>query len=296
MWSLHRWVWQVESPLFIGMPPASALNRCRLYVPARAMWAAVTAERARREAIHFPAYADLGERLRENARFTYLYPAEQVQGEWRAWLPHFEFGAGLAWRREGEQPADRIADRKFRRRLLDARPGTAIDPDSDSAEDKSLRETECVLPYWRQGSSRASSPVAFAGYVLLKQGIQDLNDIAVLFLGGDTRYGLGQMRRVEWSAASDLFGLQVDLQQSIPFARGSRLFAHARQHDGEPEIIGAQECLAGWDLTISDRFTPLCEKPLWMPGSRIRDTKGVRDWQICEDGFWRHKRAAASIQ
>ncbi|GIW70798.1 MAG: hypothetical protein KatS3mg102_0340 [Planctomycetota bacterium] len=46
-WSLFRWTWQLESPLYVGMPPAGSLNRCRLYVPARALWGAVTAEIAR---------------------------------------------------------------------------------------------------------------------------------------------------------------------------------------------------------------------------------------------------------
>lgn len=77
-WSLHRWVWQLEAPLYVGMPPAGTLNRCRLYVPARAIWAAITADLARNGRNGFPKYAELGKQLREQARFTYLFPAEHL--------------------------------------------------------------------------------------------------------------------------------------------------------------------------------------------------------------------------
>ena len=49
-WSLQRWTWLLESPLFVGTTPAGSLNRCRLYVPARALWGAMTAELSRRQA------------------------------------------------------------------------------------------------------------------------------------------------------------------------------------------------------------------------------------------------------
>lgn len=48
-WALHYWSWQLDGPLYVGAPPAGSLNRARLYVPARALWGAVTAELARLE-------------------------------------------------------------------------------------------------------------------------------------------------------------------------------------------------------------------------------------------------------
>jgi len=49
-WTLYRWVWRLEAPLFLGMPPSGSLNRCRLYVPACNLWGALTAELAQRRA------------------------------------------------------------------------------------------------------------------------------------------------------------------------------------------------------------------------------------------------------
>jgi hypothetical protein len=283
-WTLFRWTWRLESPLFVGAPPAGSLNRCRLYVPSRALWGALTAELARRRKNGFPNYQNEGTILRENTRFTYLFPAEWDGKRWRAWLPQYELRSGLVWRREDPQDGERdLADRQMRLRLVDARPGTAIDPDSDSAEEGSLRETECVLPLWRNNGS----PVAFAGYVFLKNDVAELRDITVLFLGGDTRYGLGRLRSVgDWTSASDVFGAQVNLNQGAPSVRSNRLLAHTHQDAGGAEIIGSQESLAGWDRTKAVSFQSLSETPLWTPGSRIRDDGQAKDWEISEDGTW----------
>jgi len=168
-WTLYRWTWRLEAPLFVGAPPAGSLNRCRLYVPSRALWGGLTAERARRRGNSFPRYETEGTTLHENARFTYLFPAECDGKHWRAWLPRYEALDGLVWRREDRQDIEerQLTDRQMRRRLLDTRPSTAIDPDSDSAEEGSLRETECVLPRWRD----IESPVAFVGYVFPEAGV-----------------------------------------------------------------------------------------------------------------------------
>ncbi len=281
-WTLYRWTWRLESPLFVGAPPAGSLNRCRLYVPARALWGALTAELARRRKNGFPNYETEGTALHENARFTYLFPAECDGKHWRAWLPRYEENDGLVWRRE-DRPNGKhdLTNRQLRLRLLDARPGTAIDPDSDSAEEGSLRETECVLPQWRSNAS----PVAFVGYVFLKQHLPELRELGALLLGGDTRYGLGRLRRVDMTRASQVFGAGVSLNQDAPVVQSGHLLAHARPNDHVPEIVGGQELLAGWDRTKADPFRKVSETPLWTPGSRVR-VGCAAAWQIEGDGIW----------
>lgn len=283
-WTLYRWTWRLESPLFVGAPPAGSLNRCRLYVPSRALWGALTAELARRRENGFPSYKTEGATLHENARFSYLFPAECDGKHWRAWLPRYEERDGLVWRREDRPDSKHdITNRQMRLRLLDARPGTAIDPDSDSAEEGSLRETECVLPRWRD----IESPVAFVGYVFFKEGFSDLRDVKVIFVGGDTRYGLGRLRRVgELASSSDLFGAQVLLDQDAPMIQTSHLLAHTHLSDQAPKIVGSQEVLAGWDRTKADAFRRTAETPLWTPGSQVCNGD-VRKWKISRDGVWK---------
>jgi len=287
-WTLYRWTWRLESSLFVGALPAGSLNRCRLYVPSRTLWGGLTAELARRGASDFPDYGKKGRMLLENARLTYLFPAEGDGEAWRAWLPRYEKRDGLVWRREDRQGSEehQLTDRQIRRRLLGARPATAIDPDSDSAEEGSLRETECVLPHWRDSGSR----VAFVGYGFLKQDWREVYDITTLFLGGDTRYGLGRLQRVEWKSASDVFGAQVDLRKEPPTVRTDRLLAHTRADGCTQEITGTRELLAGWDRTKVDPFSALSETALWTPGSRTRGSARTQEWSIGDNGVWESAR------
>jgi hypothetical protein len=281
-WSLYRWVWRLEAPLFVGAPPARALNRCRPYVLSRAIWGALTSELAQTGTNGSSGYRERGEMLREGARFTYLYPASRVRETWYAWLPEYVPDRGLVWRRE-DQPTTAntaVRDRQFRRRLIDARPGTAIDADSDIAAEATLRETECVMTHWRPGSPAGHDRVAFAGYVFLK-GVRaaDLEAVTTLFVGGDTRYGLGRMRRIEFEEAGTVFGSRPDLDGGDAIVIGPLLLGHGISGR---QLHGAKEALTGWDRTAADPLMSLAT-PRWVPGSRFYED--VR-WRIDQEGTW----------
>jgi hypothetical protein len=284
-WSLHRWVWLLEAPLSVGVPPAGALNRCRPYVLSRGIWGALTSELAQAGAHGFPDYRERGRLLREGARFTYLYPAASVGGSWRAWLPEYLAGRGLVWRREDQQPTSpdtALPDRRFRRRLIEARPGTAIDPDCDTAAEATLRETECMMTRWRPGSPGERDRVALAGYVFLDDiPAAELDAATTLFVGGDTRYGLGRMRRIALAEADTVFGARAVLDGRNPRVIGRRLLAHGISGR---QLQGAKEALTAWDRTAADPFTSL-GVPRWAPGSRSLEEDVA--WQIDPEGTWR---------
>lgn len=290
-WSLFRWVWQLEGSLHVGMPPAGSLNRTRLYVPARAVWGALTAELSRREAQSNkePPYQSVGESLQKDYRFTYLYPAEQVEKNWRAWLPTYREGLGLAWARE-DQPDVVVGDRRFRRRLLSTRPGTSIDASTDAAEDGSLRETECMETRWRDDGGRDAGPAAMVGYVFIRTAKANdkypserrrLNDVDTLFVGGDTRYGLGRLRRVAFDLVkqSRAFGGAVTLDADVPQVELSTAWAHAH---AQTSLSGALELLGGWDRGSLRNLDQAA--PLWQPGSC---SANLLRWSIEADGLWK---------
>jgi hypothetical protein len=284
-WELYRWTWRVVSPLFIGTTPSGALNRCRVYVPARPLWGAITAELARLEGDKEPQYRQVGDALREHAGFSYLFPAERGGDDWPAWLPEYREGAGLVWAREGCEAV--LADRNIRRQLLGTRPATAVDPDSDSALDGSLRETECVQTSWRRGEGTTSDPVAMVGYVFVRREsdlAQRLPALDRIFLGGDTRYGLGRLDRVAMTRAPTLFGATVDLGQANPHVVASRVLAHVLFHEELP-MCGEQEALGGWDMTGHQQDRRI-SGPAWTPGSRPLDGRS-RTWAIVESGMAR---------
>lgn len=288
-WSLYRWTWLLESPLCIGITPAGSLNRCRLYIPSRTLWAALTAELARYRhpgtAEQLTEYQQVGEELKQNFRFTYLYPAEKAQGTWKAWLPRYESGKGLVWRCEDDLAGNHaLPNRGFRLRLLHTRASSAIDPLTDAAAEGSLRETECVQTRWRDEEGRDAGPVAFAGYLMANDsnGIKRLEPIQSLFIGGDTRYGLGRLKLVgSPQPDSKIFGQQVRLDGQDPVIYGPCLLAHTFARGN---ICGAMEALAGWN---AGNWTALGAEgdPLWAPGSMVAG-QGDRAYRMNEVGIW----------
>lgn len=290
-WSLFRWVWQLEGSLHVGMPPAGSLNRARLYVPARALWGALTAELSRREAQNGkePQYQTVGESLQKDYRFTYLYPAEQDGKAWHAWLPTYQEGLGLAWARQ-DHADGLVGDRQFRRRLLSTRPGTSIDASTDSAEDGSLRETECVETRWRDARGRDAGPVAMVGYVFIRTAKANdkypverrrFDGVDAIFVGGDTRYGLGRLRRIAFDLVKqgEAFGGAVTLDADLPQIEALATWAHAH---AEASLSGALELIGGWDRGSIRSLDQAA--PLWQPGSR---STTLHRWSIEADGLWR---------
>ena len=287
-WSLFRWVWRLEAPLFVGMSPAGALNRCRPYVPARALWGAVTAEIARlKSGESFPDYKGVGDEVKRSCRFTYLFPAEKQDGRFLAWLPKFEKEKGLRWCLQ--DCGKSWSDRDFRRRLLDSRPGTAIVPESDSALEGSLRHTECISPWWRDSNSQGetAAPVLLLGYVFWQDSDRhrQLQDIETLFIGGDTRYGLGKIRRIDMSSSDDnVFGKPVRPDREHPEIGSDIVLGHAPEDGGTEEMRGAKELLGGWDRNSPWKGG----KRAWAPGScdtNHTDEKPVY-WSIDREGYW----------
>jgi hypothetical protein len=271
------------------MPPAGSLNRTRLYVPARALLGALTAELSRWEAQNGkPQYQTVGESLQQDYRFTYLYPAERVEGMWCAWLPTYRDVLGLAWARE-DQAERAVGDRQFRRRLLSTRPGTSIDASTDAADDGSLRETECVEAHWRDERGDDAGSVALVGYVFVRTakdndkyavGRRRLDGVDTLFVGGDTRYGLGRLRRaLSCTEQEKAFGVPVILDADYPQIEAPAVWAHS--HAG-PLLSGALELLGGWDR--GEIRSLESASPMWQPGSRSLES--IR-WTIEADGTWR---------
>jgi len=285
-WKASRWVWRLEAPLHVGMPPSGALNRCRLYVPARPLWGAVTAALARAADGGFPDYEEWGRCIRENLRFSYLYPAELAADRVEVWLPRYDERHGLCWDNDKSRP---IPDRKFRSWLLHTRPGTAIEPKTDSALDGSLRETECLLPYWRRPGDTLRA-THLAGYIFGKDErlLQNALDLQTLFLGGDTRYGLGRASQVMRcrEEARQIFGCAVCLDDDEPSVESRTVWAHARVTDAQLPMSGAQELPGGWNFDALLEGTCLS----WVPGSSTDAGAAGPDasrWSLLANGLWK---------
>lgn len=290
IWTLHRWVWRLEAPLFVGMPPAGTLNRCRLYLPSRALYGALAAEIARsRCGESFPDYGKIGWELALNCRFTYLYPAEKSGDEFLAWMPKYEKAKGLRWYFQDDKK--NWSDRDFRRRLLNSRSGTAISPETDSVYEGTLREMECINPWWCDPSNLQAepNPVFLLGYVFLRNNgfRRQLSNIDRLFVGGDTRYGLGKVCLEQWddlTADSLIFGKPANLCNEHPGIRSNFVWGHVPtgNHASINEMRGTKELLGGWEIA-----NPWKGCLTWAPGSYL---EGQALWAIDNYGYWMYQR------
>jgi hypothetical protein len=281
-WKVYKWVWQLKAPMYIGAPPAGSLNRCRIYISARTLWGAVTAEMARSDNFYdFPDYDKAGKSIKFNCRFTYLYPAEKFGNNYELWLPKYEREKGLRWHCE---KGNELSDSEFRHRLLTLRPGTAIDSETYSASEGSLRETECINPWWRgmSGSIGELAPVFMIGYVFTEnmEIKKKLDNTDSLFVGGDTRYGLGKITRLGGLEDSEsVFKKQVILNGNNPQIKSETAWGHVK-YSGAAELFGSKELLGGWNMRKL-QSGKLC----WVPGSSA-DSSDC-NWLIDECGYWK---------
>ncbi|MEM3674741.1 MAG: hypothetical protein QXG08_04630 [Candidatus Methanomethyliaceae archaeon] len=131
-------------------------------------------------------------------------------------------------------------------------------------------------------------PVALVGYIFCKdQGLLfELKQIDVLWVGGDTRYGLGKLKRVACQEDNRFFDEEVDLHGNEPVVKTRRVLAHTDPGAGDAPLVGAMECLAGWDMLTGDQKI---HGLMWAPGSVSSVSDGRQDFVILEEGQWRKR-------
>jgi hypothetical protein len=300
-WSVYYWVWRLEEPVYIGMSPAKSLSRCRPYLPARTMHGAVTAELARLsfdenpKLLSEPDYGKFGWEIGISCRFTYLYPAKKTEDHFVPWLPKYVMHptspelrrSGLCWFLDAVPDDPPQSDRDFRRCLMDALASTAVASEHDSALDGSLHETEYINTKWRRCDKKeGSSQVYFVGYVFLKNNafLQKIQSVETLWIGGDSRYGLGKIQRVVWEPQdnSRVFGASVYLDDACaPVLKTNHVLAHAYS---DLPLWGMKELVGGWNIK-KPWIHQGQELPAWSPGSLT--CKEEQCWMIDTYGIWR---------
>jgi hypothetical protein len=125
------------------------------------------------------------------------------------------------------------------------------------------------------------------GYIWVGERASLLDRIAAittLFVGGDTRYGLGRLNRASTDPATAVFGATAELDRDEPRIVTCRLLAHALP-SREVTICGDQEAVGGWDMT-GQQVDRQISGPVWTPGSRFQDGKG-RAWTLLDTGMLR---------
>ena len=283
-WQMYTATYELRSPLHIGYHKVGNLQRTRTYIPARNLWGAVTEALTRRGFYTTGApqgdYQKIGEWVKAHCAFGYWFIWENDA----PLCPHYE-GNCLKY--------GPLTATELERRYLDAHVTTALDAATNSAQAGSLHEVEFIMPYNREGVRTQVS-----GWVFLEETAWPLLGteskwrafLETLRVGGERRYGFGQLRltELELKAKSNLEKLEWMLDAGRPCIEvlpGCPLLAHTLITGVEAR--GDIEPLVGRETHNSHTFGRVLtsSRVCWTPGSVLTSPARL---EIHQDGYWRH--------
>ena len=261
-WQCYQLVFRLLSPLRVGKREVGNLLETRPYVPGKVLWGALTARITRNQSMgHQPnAYQNIGNILRENMRFGYLWTSLDPPNPFYRW----------------EDPEE------FDYQLLGSYVSTALNYQHFSAEDGSLHEAEFIAPRTKSGAQ-----VYLVGELWVRSGFENHSwqeAISQIQLGGERKYGWGRVSLVD--------GLQPKQEPAIAdpdnFSWSGPIPAHLRiPDDPNPDMLGEIEPLLGWETQPDGRKRMSAESIIaFSPGTiatpdlplRVSDTYGI--WEL----------------
>ncbi len=207
-WKAYKLIYEAKSPVHIGWSTLGYVNRTRSYIPGKNMWAVFTANLTR--AIGSPGTSDyhvIGAELGKQVIPSYFYPSlKEPDGTYISYLPVFT-DEGLQYTSTpiNYRASDSMPEENFQQAFISSYGQTAILPDTDTAEDASLHESEFIVPkVLFYGEQR---DVYFVGYVFLREDLTlkgcragwDSEKICLkhyvseIHIGGDRKYGWGHL-------------------------------------------------------------------------------------------------------
>ena len=298
-WKAYRLVYQAKSPIHIGWHTLGYIKLTRYYIPGKTMWGAMTANLTRTYGPkNIETYKVVGSLLKTDVRIGYFYTAINLNNTLNLLMPRYTKD-GLIY---GDINTDNYFKDEFERAFVSSFGQTAILPESNTAEDESLHESEYISPGINKGGKYKT--VFFVGYVFIKEGaslsgqsigwadskINVEPAIRELFVGGDMKYGWGRLKLQnnpeDEGCQKKIFGYEFmsscKSSPCIEIPKGSPVPAHLNVESGL-KIKGDIEPLVGREWRISEnnckeskngagqRITEaeIC----WMPGSVIEEEK-----------------------
>lgn len=273
-WTMHLAIYELRSPLHIGYYKVGNVQRTRYYIPARALWGAVTEALTRRgfsaEGAPQGDYQAIGQWVEQHCAFGYWFVWEN-----EPLLPRYE-ESGLKY--------GNLAVADFERRYLDTHVTTALDPMTNSAQAGSLHEVEFIAPYNRDGAR-----TRFGGWVFLDETARRELDwsewLRDLRVGGERRYGFGWMRLASFEEKQDAAWRLDESRPRVQVGEKKPLEAHTVVHG--VGAAGQIEPFVGRETRKrSDRFgMALTQAEIcWTPGSILLSPT---EFILTEKGIWR---------
>jgi hypothetical protein len=281
-WHMFRVIYELRSPLHMGYHKVGNLQRTRYYIPARNLWGAVTEALTRRgfgsqmlKTARPDDYKAVGDWVKEHCAFGYWFIEEN--------------GSPLAPRYDdGELKYGPYTSAEFERRYLNAHVTTALDPAATSAAEGGLHEVEFIAPYTPEGTQTHIGGWVFldeTALALLGEESKWRAWLGDLQIGGERRYGFGQLQLVEMWEDNHWCVELTHARPRLSVGRDTPLFAHTMisQHI---QVRGEIEPLVGRTTSQSQAFGSNLTAGIicWAPGSLPAEKVWVQP--ECE-GHWK---------
>jgi hypothetical protein len=291
-WTMYHVTYDLCSPLHIGYHKVGNVQRTRYYIPARSLWGAVTETLTRSgfgpevlKTSRPDDYQSVGKWVNAHCAFGYWFIEEN--GEWLS--PQYA---------RGQIQYGPLSAAEFERRYLAAHVTTALDAATTSAETGSLHEVEFIAPYYRLKKDNDEEKLLrtkIGGLVFLdddgganlKTGHEWRAWLGDLQVGGERRYGFGQLRLIDELADRTPDECEIILggeRPQIKLRPDQQVWAHTlvdgvdARGQAEP-LVGRETAKNSADFGAKLTSGRVC----WVPGSVIdRETS----FQITETGVW----------
>ena len=281
-WQAFYATYELRSPLHIGYHKVGNVQRTRYYIPARNLWGAVTEALTRRgfatdvlRSQRPDDYPAVGDWVKTHCAFGYWF----VEEDGAPLAPRYQNGQ-LCY---GPYPA---AD--FERRYLNAHVTTALDPSATSAQDGSLHKVEFIAPH----ASPVGTRTLVGGYVFLDEAAQAhlgtkqawRSWLETLQVGGERRYGFGQLRLAEFRPGNpdgwDLNAARPQINLQAQAALVAHVMVDRVKARGQIEpLIGRETRDGSHRFGMALTSAQIC----WAPGAVL---KSASVFEISMSGIW----------
>ena len=160
-WLAYRLVYRADSPIHVGYHKLGMIQQTRRYIPGKLVWASTTARltRALWDAPGRREYQLIGEWVRENLSFTYLFPTLDLS---YPLIPHYS-NDGVCYGVLNTSKCLNLED--FEHRFIGSYASAAIDASTGTAEEGSLHEIE----YLSHRAKDTGQQVIYTGAAFLRQ-------------------------------------------------------------------------------------------------------------------------------
>jgi hypothetical protein len=253
-WQRIDVVFKLKSPLHIGYMTFGSyvVSPTRYYIPGRTLWGAIT-KIVTENLYEIPTaedYKKIGKNIMDNLRFSYFY----LYDEKTVYLPCYT-DDGLMYGKKDKT----ITKFEFEHKFIGSRISTAIDGRSGIAKDESLHEIEFIHNKFKDEEGYIMN-TKIVGIIWVKKDtkvnaeeikvvgskgifIRDFNIIGELILGGESKYGFGDVlidtvNKVKFPIEAEEGEISIKVNKGVP------LPVHLKYHKNI-EFKGDVELLSG---------------------------------------------------